>query len=649
VEDAVQVVFLPSNRRGTVERGSTLSEAAVRLGEGIESICGGRGVCGKCKVRILQDTLDEHGVDSGSEHLSHMDAQEERSAERMSFRPDERMACRARAEGDLVLFVPEESRRARTALLKGIRDRTPEMLPAIRKIYTELSSPDGDSPPGAWDRLAADMENRFSLQALAVDPAALQALPAALEKEEGKITATVWQDREVIRVEPGYRETACGLAVDLGTTTVAAYLCDLRSGELLATESVINPQVEFGEDIMTRVAGAAETGVLHRMQRETVRAVTRMAQEMTGRLSLTPEDIAEAVVAGNTVMHHIFLGLDVQSLGRTPFSPVLSRSVTVRARDLGLGILPSAPVHMLPIEAGFVGADNVAVLLAEEPHTQDEVLLIIDIGTNGEIVLGNRNRLLCASCATGPAFEGGCIRFGMRASPGAIERVRIAPGTLDVSFRIIEHPRGSGEHAGEALRARGICGSGIIDAAAEMLAAGIIRPDGRFNKSIESPRLRRDAEGRPEFIIARAEETSIGQEICVTQGDIRAVQLAKAAILAGCRILLERLGREKPDRVILAGAFGTEIDRERALAMGLFPDCGLEKISAVGNAAGDGARIALLNRDKREEADRIARRVEHVSLTTDPGFTKIFIDAIAFPDPSDGRPEGERRQKGETR
>ncbi len=633
VEKAVQVILLPSLRRGAVRKGTILSDAAVRLGEGIESICGGRGICGKCKVRVLEDTLGEHGVDSDSGHLSPMDEQERSTAGRLGFRPDERMACRARVEDDLVLFVPEESRRVRPARLKGIRGHTPDIVPAIRKIYAELSPPDGETPLGAWDRLATEMEERFSLQGLSVDRTALQALPEALDSEGGKITATVWQNREVVRVEPGYRETACGLAVDLGTTTVAGYLCDLRTGELLAAESVMNPQVQFGEDIMTRIARAAEDDTLARMQEAIIGTLNRMVEEMTGPLALTPDDIAEVVLGGNTVMHHLFLGLDVRSLGRSPFTPVISRSVTVRARDLNLNILPSAPINLLPIEAGFVGADNVAVLLAEQPHAQDEIVLIIDIGTNGEIVLGNRDRLLCASCATGPAFEGGCIRFGMRASSGAIEKVRIDPETLEVNFRVIGDPRWSRERPEEELRARGLCGSGIIDAAAEMLAAGIIRPNGAFDKSLTSPRLRIDPEGRPEFIIARAAETSVGQAICVTQEDIRAVQLAKAALLAGCRILLDRLGSEQPDRVVLAGAFGTEIDRERALAIGLFPDCALEKITAVGNAAGDGARIALLNREKREEADRIARQVEHVSLTTDPGFTRIFVDATTFPEP----------------
>jgi len=633
VEDTVQVVFLPSGKRGTVDRDIALSEAAQRLGEDIESICGGRGVCGKCKVRALRDETDEDRTGTGADALAPPDATEREAAARLGFGPGERLACRARLRGNAVLFVPEMSRRLRAVRFKGTRNRTPEVVPAVRKVYAELPPPGDEGPVGTWEGLAQELERRFSLRNLQADRTALQALPGALEAADGRITVTVWQEREVLRVEPGYRERGVGLAVDLGTTTVAATLCDLGSGEDLAVRSVLHPQVPFGEDIMTRMARAEVPDTRRRLQAVVVNELNRMVGEMTGGLGLTPEDVAEAVLVGNTAMHHLFLGWDTRGLSRAPFHPVTCAPVTVRARDLGLAILPSAPVNLLPIEAGFVGADNVAVLLAEQPHAREEVVLIIDIGTNGEIVLGNRDRLLCASCATGPAFEGGCVRFGMRAAPGAIEKVRIDRETLAVNFRVVGDPRWSREAPYGALHARGLCGSGIIDAVAEMLAAGIIAPGGRMNQALAGPRLRLDGEGVPSFVIAQEGETAIGQAICVTQGDVRSVQLAKGALLAGCQILLARLGRDLPDRVILAGAFGTEIDRERALAIGLFPDCGLDRITAVGNAAGDGARIALLDRRKREEAERIARRVEHVSLTTDPAFTKTFVAATVFPAP----------------
>ncbi|MGW8323334.1 MAG: ASKHA domain-containing protein [Thermodesulfobacteriota bacterium] len=291
-------------------------------------------------------------------------------------------------------------------------------------------------------------------------------------------------------------------------------------------------------------------------------------------------------------------------------------------------------MHVLPVEAGFVGPDNVAVLIAEQPHDQDEVLLIVDIGTNGEIVLGNRHRLFSASCATGPAFEGGCIKHGMRAAHGSIDKVRIDPETLEVRFRVIGSESWSTDLPEGVTGARGICGSGIIDAVAEMLAAGVIQANGGFEKARASARIRKGPDGVQEFVVARAEETVIGQDITVTQQDVRSIQLAKAALFAGSLILMRRMGVEQPDRVVLAGAFGTEIDTERALAIGMFPDCGKQNILAVGNAAGEGACMALLNREKRSEAERVAREVEYVELTTEPDFMNTFVNATRFPDRS---------------
>jgi uncharacterized 2Fe-2S/4Fe-4S cluster protein (DUF4445 family) len=330
-------------------------------------------------------------------------------------------------------------------------------------------------------------------------------------------------------------------------------------------------------------------------------------------------------------MHHILLKLDVTSLGRAPFTPSVKCSLDQKARKIGLNVLPSANVHTLPIEAGFVGADNVSLLIAEEPHKQDEMLLLIDIGTNGELVLGNRNRLLSASCATGPALEGACIKFGMRAAKDTIDRVRVDPETFDVSFSVIGKPGFDTQASSADIKARGICGSGIIDAVSEMFTSGIIRKNGSFNKELKSKRLRTGSDGKHEFVIAWAKQTAIGKDITVTQQDVRAIQLAKAAIYAGSMLLLDRMGIKLPDKVLLAGAFGSVIDKKRALAIGMFPDCGLTNVSGIGNAAGDGARFALLNRAKRKEADKIARQVEYIELTKEPSFQDIFIKATHFP------------------
>ncbi len=382
---------------------------------------------------------------------------------------------------------------------------------------------------------------------------------------------------------------------------------------------------------MSRITYAAgnEDG-LARLNGAIIQALNELAGAATAQAGLAPHDVAEAVLVGNTVMHHLALNLAPACLGRAPFLAALHHSIDVKARELGLAIHPGAHVQVLPIEAGFVGAGNVGVLLAEEPYNQDEQWLIIDIGTNGEIVLGNRQRLLCASCPGGPALEGGHIQFGMRAAPGAIERVRIDPQSWETSYQVIGRAGWSIKLPAEQMRAQGICGSGVIEAVAEMLAAGIIGRNGRLNAKASHPRLRR-GEPRLEFVLAWGLETTSGKEISLTQADIQAVALAKAAIYNGCKLLLKRMGLERPDRIILAGSFGSLIDHQRAKAIGLFPRIDPEKVYSAGNAAGDGARIALINVEKRAEADRIARLVEHIELTLDSEFEEEYAYALRFP------------------
>ncbi|MFI5398321.1 MAG: ASKHA domain-containing protein [Candidatus Binatia bacterium] len=633
-----RVRFLPSGQTGEIDQGVLLRDAARLFGLGVETICGGRASCGKCKVRIVEGGAEEHGIASSQAHLSASSPAEQRRFAHGELRPDERLSCQARVQGDLLVYIPEESRTGRPIALKAAGDRTIQIVPTIRKRYVELPPPDLSRQIGDWERLCAELNHRFDLHQLSIDSCTLQSLSPALQASKGAITVTVWADREIIRVEPEYSEKGYGLAVDLGTTSVAAYLCDLASGEVLATGSMLNPQIEHGEDIMTRIANAHTRERLETMQRLIVNALGGLAHDVAREASITPEDIVEVVLVGNTVMHHLFLGLDVRPLGVVPFAPSISHSLDIKARDLGLAILPSANVHVLPIEAGFVGADNVAVLIAEEPYAHDEVQLIIDIGTNGELLLGNRQRILSASCPTGPAFEGASIKFGTRASKGAIDKVRIDPATLDVRFSVIGNGEWSTRCEPGQMRARGLCGSALIDAIAEMLGAGVVNKSGRIDNARTSSRLRPSPEGGYEFVIAWAEQTAIAEDITVTQDDVRAIQLAKAALYAGSQLLLRRFGIDRPDRVVLAGAFGSAIDVERALRIGLFPDCGIENVRVAGNAAGDGARIALLNRDKRAEAEWFARKVEYVELTTEPGFMESFVEATHLPDASDSFP-----------
>ncbi|HID87031.1 MAG TPA: DUF4445 domain-containing protein [Anaerolineae bacterium] len=633
-----RVTFQPSGRRGEVEEGTTLQEAARQLGVELDAICGGRQVCGKCKIRI----------DAGLDHLSSMaEAERELLSDRHGAVNNYRLACAARVLGDVLVFVPEESRREKQIVRKTVTERAIPLRPAIRKCYAELTPATLEDPLADWERLRAELAQSFGLKGLSIDHRVLLELQDRIREGGWRVTVTLWMDREVIRVEPGYREASYGLAVDVGTTTVAGYLCDLATGRVVATAAIMNPQVAYGEDVMSRIAYAMnhEDGLV-RLNEAIIEGLNLIARQAAEQASLAPEDIVEVCLVGNTCMHHLVLGLNPRHLGVTPFTPALSRSLDVKARELGLRVAPGANVHLLPIEAGFVGADNVGVLIAEEPYNQDEMTLIIDIGTNGELVLGNRQRLLSASCATGPAFEGAHIQHGMRAAPGAIERVEIDPQTLEVRFKVVGLARWSDEL--ERPRAKGICGSGIVDAVAEMFKAGVIDASGRFKADLETPRLRVTEQG-PEFVIAWTPQTDIGREIAVSLADVRAVQLGKAALYAGARLLMRRLGVEQLDRVILAGAFGSYIHKESALVLGLFPDCDLERVYAVGNAAGDGARIALLNVDKRREAEEIARRVEYVELTVEPGFQEEFMRAMYFPHMRDPFPHVEQLLSRATR
>ncbi len=630
------VIFQPSGSRGYVQEGTTLKEASRQLGVDIETICGEKTTCGKCKVRIEEGFFERYGIDSRRDHLSPIEGREMKFFAKHEDLDGYRLSCVAEVYGDVLVFVPEESRAGKQVVRKSARDIPIEINPAVRNYYVELPPATLAQPLGDWERLQAELEPRFQLRDLTVDYQVLQGMQQLIREDDWKVTVSVWMDREIVKVQPGFMEKGYGLAVDIGTTTVAGYLCELRTGEVLATQSMMNPQVTFGEDVMSRITYAmTNDDGLAKLNSAITEGLNSIARDITAQVGLAPEDITDVTIVGNTAMHHIFLNIYPEYIGRAPFPPALHESLDVKARDLGLKVSPGAYVHVLPIEAGFVGADNVGVLIAEEPYNQDEMVLIIDIGTNGELVLGNRQKLISSSCATGPAFEGAHIQYGMRAAPGAIEKIKIDPETKEVLFKVIGKEEWNTEL--DEVNAKGICGSGIIDAVAHMFLAGVLKRSGRFNTDLDTPRLRVQEEG-PEFVIAWAHETSIGKDITISIGDVRAVQLAKGAMYAGAKLMMRRLGLEKLDRVILAGAFGSYIDKQSAMVLGLFPDCELEKVYAVGNAAGDGARIALLNRDKRVEANVIARQVEYVELTVEGDFEREFAQAMYFPHMKDEFP-----------
>lgn len=628
--NTVQIVFQPSGRRGEIEAGKSVLEAARTLGVGIEAACGGARVCGKCRVIVETGRFEKLNLVSSADHVSPVGDVEKKFLTAEELSRGYRLACNAFLSGDLVVTVPEESRSAKQVILEKGRERKIEVRPAVKNITVTLPAASLSDFRDDRQRLLDALEKETGLKHLSVDYPVLKELPRILREESWTVTATLWQNSEVIRVAPGTRQTSLGVAVDVGTTTLAAFLCDLMTGEVLAKASRMNPQIGYGEDVLARISYAAsEAEGREKLQASIIEALNALTADMTEKAGFAASDVDEMVLVYNTAMHHLALGLDPRYVGRAPFAPAASAPLDVKARDLGVTINPSGNVHSLPVEAGFVGADNMAVLLAEEPYNGDKIKLIIDIGTNGEIDLGNKNRLLSTSCATGPALEGAQIAFGMRAAPGAIERVKIDSITYEPRYKVI----GQDEWypTVQKIGAQGICGSGVIDAIAAMHKAGVISKAGRINAKLDTPRVRRGESGKLEYVLAWAKETAVGKDIVITQADIRAVQLAKAALYVGAEYLMEKLGVDHVDEVILAGAFGSYIDKESAMAIGMFPDCDLSRVHAVGNAAGDGARIALLNVGKRREAASVARQVEFVETAIEPDFQKKFMDAIAIP------------------
>jgi len=640
------VIFMPSGRRGRVAPGQSLLDVARQMGVEIESICGGRLTCGKCKVRIEEGDFQKHGIQSTAKHLSPANEEEQWLLERING-TDCRLSCSAYVYGDMLVSVPEESRAQKQVIRKSATERVIDIAPAIRKVYVEVDQAELGEHRGDWGRLQAALREQWQLEDLTVDLQVLRRLQPVLRQGKWAVTVTLWHDREVIDVQPGYVEGIYGLAVDIGSTTVAGHLCDLRTGEILATESTMNPQVTYGEDLMSRVSYAMmHQDGLEKMHKAIIDTLNRLAVSAAKQADIQARDIHEAVLVGNTTMVHILLDINPTELGGAPFALANRDAMDIKARELKLRLHPGAYVHVLPSEAGHVGADNVAVLIAEEPHRQDENLLVVDVGTNAEIVLGNKEWMYSASSPTGPAFEGAQIAYGVRATPGAIERVRIDPETKEARFRVIGDERwsdewrlGSGASPDEQPKhlAVGICGSGIIEVVAEMYLTGILWPDGRFNTTIESDRIQWDGR-KGSYILATGEESANHEPILVTQDDVRNIQLAKAALYAGAKLLMNRANIKAVDRIILAGAFGSFIDPKYAMVLGLIPDCDLEKVYAVGNAAGDGARIALLNKDKRREAQEIAYWVRYIETAVDPDFQTEFVNAIHLPNKEDSFP-----------
>jgi uncharacterized 2Fe-2S/4Fe-4S cluster protein (DUF4445 family) len=626
------VVFMPSGKRGRFPVGTPLLQAARSLGVDIDSVCGGRGLCGRCQVLVAEGEFAKHGVSSSSASLSPFSEPEMRYSRRQPLAEGRRLSCSARVQADVVIDVPATSQVHRQVVRKEADAHAIELYPVVRLHYVQVKEPDMHDPSGDLRRLFEALEAEWSLKDLTCDLSVLQMLQPTLRGGSWQVTVAVHAEKQIIGVWPGLHERAFGLAVDLGSTTIAAHLCDLLCGEVVASAGVMNPQIRFGEDLMSRVSysmmnpgGAAQMTVAVR------EALCTLAADVARMAGVTHEDILEATLVGNPIMHHLLLGIDPVELGGAPFALAVDHSLTLRANVIDLKLHRNARVYVLPCIAGHVGADAAGMVLAERPDLAAEMTLLVDVGTNAEIVLGNKERLVACSSPTGPAFEGAQISCGQRAAPGAIERVRIDRETLEPRFKVIGSDLWSDEPGFEEAVAgsgiTGVCGSGIIEVIAEMYLAGIINQDGVLDGrlSARSPRIVEN--GRTfAYVLHRG-----AVEMKITQNDVRAIQLAKAALYAGIALLMERLGIDHVDRIRLAGAFGNHIDPKYAIVLGMVPDCDLAHVRSAGNAAGTGARIALLDATSRGLIETLVRRIEKVETAIEPRFQHHFVEAMAIP------------------
>lgn len=628
------VVFMPSGRRGRFPIGSPILECARQLGVDIDSVCGGRGICGRCQVVVAEGDFAKHGISSQSAHVSPRGEPENRFDSRKGLAAERRLSCHALLWGDVVIDVPPDSQVHKQIVRKRAEIRDIKMDPAIRLHYCEVEEPDMHNPLGDFERLSKALRDQWEIEDLEeIDIRELQGLQTALRDGKWKVTVAVHRGTRITAIWPGFVDKAYGIAFDIGSTTIAGHLCDLSTGEVLASGGLMNPQIRFGEDLMSRVSyimmnPGGEKELITSIQT----AINDLAKDIIEEAGVASSQVLNVTVVGNPIMHHLFLGINPIELGGAPFALTTSSGMTLWATEVGLeAINPDARVYMLPCIAGHVGADTAGVILSEEPYLRDEMTLIVDVGTNAEIVLGNRHHLLAASSPTGPAFEGAQISSGQRAAPGAIERLRIDPDTLEPRFKVIGSDLWSDEPGFDDEIAKtgvtGICGSGIIEALGEMLLAGILLSEGTIDGSAAARSDRIRADGRT--FLYHIYDGDV--PITVTQNDIRAIQLAKAALYAGAALLMDKMEVDHVDRIVLAGAFGTHIDPKYAMIIGMIPDCGLDRVVSAGNAAGTGARIALLNQTSRDEIQRVVKTITKVETAVEPRFQEHFVKAMSLP------------------
>ncbi|WGI20325.1 ASKHA domain-containing protein [Amylibacter sp. IMCC11727] len=636
------VIFTPSGKRGNFPVGTPILTAARQLGVDLDSVCGGRGICSKCQIQPSYGEFSKHGVTVADDALSEWNSVEERYKSKRGMIDGRRLGCQAQVNGDVVIDVPPESQVHKQVVRKRVEARDIVMNPSTKLYYVEVQEPDMHDPSGDLERLVMALRAQWDLPHLEADLRILQTMQPILRKGEWKVTCAVHLGDDmfsprIMHIWPGFYDGSIyGLAVDLGSTTIAGHLCDLQTGEVVASSGIMNPQIRFGEDLMSRVSySMMNANGAEEMTRAVREGMNALFVNIASEAEIDRDLIVDAVFVCNPVMHHLFLGVDPFELGQAPFALATSDAISMRAIELDLNLHPAARVYLLPCIAGHVGADAAAVALSEAPDKSDDLVLVVDVGTNAEILLGNKDKVLACSSPTGPAFEGAQISSGQRAAPGAIERVEIDPVTKEPRFRVIGSDIWSDEDGFEqsilSSGITGICGSGIIELVAEMRLAGIVDGPGLIGSPEQTGTERCFLDGRTHSYLVWDGSADGGPKITVTNRDIREIQMAKAALYSGARLLMDKFDVDSVDRIVLAGAFGAHISPKHAMVLGMIPDCPLDKVTSAGNAAGTGARIALLNKDARTEIEKVVRDIHKIETAIEPRFQEHFVNASAIP------------------
>ncbi|MEF8772420.1 ASKHA domain-containing protein [Halodesulfurarchaeum sp.] len=613
-----QVTFYPWKKQIDVDPDTTLLNAAEDAGVSIEGLCAGNGQCGTCKAIIGE----------GDANLSDFAKAEEQTLSSEQRENGYRLTCRATVEepGDVDVTVPPDSQKTAGIVLTEGHELEYEIDPVVKKYHVNLPTPSLSDNVADFERIGEALEETYELDLESVDYEIQRELPNRMREQEVedrlKATATVYDDEELIDVEPGLSETAYGLAIDLGTTTVAVYLVNLKNGNTEAISSQLNPQTKQGGDIMTRMRYTRRNDDgREELKKEIRTGINENIKEVVNEAGIDHENIYETVFVGNTAMHHLFLGIDPAYVAGSPYVAAREAPMKVKARELDIDINDSGYVYWLPVSGGWVGPDKVSVLLVAGHYKEPETTVCIDIGTNGEISVGNEDEMLVTSAPAGPALEGAELRYGVRAQAGAIEELWVDPETLDPTYETIDDEP-----------ANGLCGSGVIDALAQLFEVGIVDQRGKFRDEVmDHPRVRTNDDGELEYVVAYAEEAALAEDIVMTQNDIRSVQMAKAAIQAGTRVLMGELDIKDPDRVLMAGAFGNYIDKISAMTIGMYPDIDENDVVSLGNAAGVGAKLALLDSERRAEAERIVDEVEYFEIAGTDVFQENFMESMYLP------------------